>query len=693
VLQRIFHIAIALLAVSCSAAVAQQLGAWSAPQNLGLIVNSACNDMHPTISKDGLSLIFSSNRPFDHWPISASDCLVALHLWVSERDSLDSPWQPPQPLAVLDSPQNSPYEDHSPNLTTDAHWLFFHSSRPGGCNGGGFRELWAAHRRDKRNDFGWETPINLGCALNIPLADDAGPNFWEDDRTGTLYLYFTRDLLPSGPGTDPAGNGFKIYVSTCTADLDRCNRQQLWEPGIYVTELNFPGARDTRTAIRGRDGLEMIISSNRAGTAGVLDLWVSTRLSAQDPWSIPINLNQDNVTKGGDPSVNTTANDSAPALSWDGQRLIFFSNRAGGYGGNDLYMSTRPKLGAYSIIDLGTLGGTTSTACGINDRGQVTGRSAIATGQLHAFLWQNAVMTDLGTLPGRPFSNGRAINNRGQVVGDSSLTGGPPFEAALWENGGVKDLESQLGGTRSFAIGINNRGQVVGGARTVGNLQVHGFLWHDGEMKDLGVLGANDQQSVARAINSRDQVVGNSSLIIADPPSPPNRSFLWQNGEMTDLGTLGGDWAIAWGMNERGQIVGGSFLASGETHAFLWEKGVMTDLGTLRGTSSGSQPPLAASCNLSTPTRAFGGATVGTFSLANGINSRGQVVGRSIALNGEDHAFVWSKGVMTDLNHLIPSASGWTLMEAADINESGQIVGFGAINNQTHAFLLIPDED
>jgi hypothetical protein len=116
---------------------------------------------------------------------------------------------------------------------------------------------------------------------------------------------------------------------------------------VYVTELNFVGARDTRTAIRRRDGLEMIISSNRASTVGGLDLWVATRASAQDPWSIPLNLNQDNADKcaaegvSNCPAINTTFNDSAPALSWDGRTMIFWSNRTGGFGFNDLFVTTR----------------------------------------------------------------------------------------------------------------------------------------------------------------------------------------------------------------------------------------------------------------------------------------------------------------------------------------------------------------
>lgn len=162
---------------------------------------------------------------------------------------------------------------------------------------------------------------------------------------------------------------------------------------------------------------------------------------------------------------------------------------------------------------------------------------------------------------------------------------------------------------------------------------------------------------------------------------------------MTDLGTLGGDWAIAFGINELGQVAGASFTAKGELHAYMWQEGVMTDLGTLGGTTSVAQPRLPASCSLQPHPGAFGGTAVGAFSLANGINNRAQVVGRSIAANGEDHAFLWSDGLMTDLNSVVPAGSGWTLIEAASINGSGQIVCFGTINGQTHAFLLTPDDD
>lgn len=307
---------VAVLVLLTAGAAAQQFSPWSVPVNLGPVVNSASNDQHPTLSKDGLTLIFASDRPGGFGDFD---------LWVSQRDSLDSSWQTPRNLTML----NSSSRDFAPYLTSDGHWLFFHSNRPGGCGG---MDMYATHRQNKRDDFGWEPPLNLGCTLNSPV-DDAGPTFFEDDTTGILYLYFTRNYTPANPA------GFDIYVSTCTADLDSCNRQQLWNPANLVPELSSP-SRDTRTAIRRRDGLEMIISSGRAGGVGNEDLWVSTRESTQDAWSIPVNLDPD-ITS---PVVNSTAFDGAPALSWDGQTLIFFSQRAGGFGGSDLYMSTRQKL-------------------------------------------------------------------------------------------------------------------------------------------------------------------------------------------------------------------------------------------------------------------------------------------------------------------------------------------------------------
>jgi len=313
---------------------AQQLSGWSAPTNVNAmvrsdgtpcppVVNSTADDQHMTLSKDGLSLIFSSNRPGGS---GGQD------LWVTARSSRDDCWGEP---ANLGNVVNSAVQDLAPNLTTDGHWLYFHSRRPGGCGGGTSGELWASHRQDKRDNFGWETPINLGCTINLVGVDQAGPNHFEDEASGTQFLYFTRK-----PNT-ASEDFFDIYVSTCNADIATCNRQGLWSVGEPVAALNSPPdpahgfGRDTRTAIRRRDGLEMILSSKRA--PGLIDLWSSTRATTLDQnWSVPQNLS----------ILNSAANDGAPAISWDGTELYFYSNRTGvpgATGGNDLYVSTRGR--------------------------------------------------------------------------------------------------------------------------------------------------------------------------------------------------------------------------------------------------------------------------------------------------------------------------------------------------------------
>ena len=329
-MKRLSRVPLGLLLLAGTAS-AQGFGPWSQPVNLGPAINSAADDMHPALSKDGLSLYFSSNRPGG---------AGGLDLWVSQRDSVDSPWQQPQNQAML----NTHFDEHAANLTMDGHWMFFYSTRPGGCNGGDSAELWASHRHNRHDALAWEPPINLGCTLNVPGADEGAPAFWRDEDT--LYLYFARNFTPADP------NGFQIYLSTCTEELNECNEQRLWSPAEYVTELNSPGHRTTKTGIRQRDGLEMIVTSNRTGTTGAIDLWVATRASAHDPWRIPVNVNLDNQDKclqagiapESCPSVNTTANDGAAALSWDGKTMLLYSNRSGGMGGNDLYISTRERL-------------------------------------------------------------------------------------------------------------------------------------------------------------------------------------------------------------------------------------------------------------------------------------------------------------------------------------------------------------
>jgi probable HAF family extracellular repeat protein len=85
------------------------------------------------------------------------------------------------------------------------------------------------------------------------------------------------------------------------------------------------------------------------------------------------------------------------------------------------------------------------------------------------------------------------------------------------------------------------------------------------------------------------------------------------------------------------------------------------------------------------------GTLGGRISRGVAINSAGQVTGSAqTAGDATDHVFLYSDGVMTDLNTLIPADSGWILQNGTAINDRGQITGYGAINGEEHAFLLTP---
>jgi hypothetical protein len=288
---------------------AQQFSAWSAPVNLGATINSGPNNQHPAISRNGLSLYYSSDR---------SGTFGKLDIWVSQRPSLEDSWGTPQNLGPN---INSSGNDLAPAFTPDGHWMYFHSDRPGGCGPTGTSDLYVSHRKDKTDDFGWEPAENLGCVINS-IYNDAGPTFFEDEELDITLLYFT-SARPAPPG----GGDFDIYASTLQPD-------GTWGPGVFVPELSSP-FRDTRTTIR-KDGLEMIISSGRPGGVGSEDIWVSTRTTTADLWSTPVNLG--NV-------VNSTFFDGAPVLSRDAKTLYFFSERPSPFGNKrDLYVTTRNRL-------------------------------------------------------------------------------------------------------------------------------------------------------------------------------------------------------------------------------------------------------------------------------------------------------------------------------------------------------------
>ncbi|MGA7931545.1 MAG: hypothetical protein WCA20_36805 [Candidatus Sulfotelmatobacter sp.] len=311
-----------------------------------------------------------------------------------------------------------------------------------------------------------------------------------------------------------------------------------------------------------------------------------------------------------------------------------------------------------NIIDLKTLpeGGYESGAEAVNSRGQVVGWAfntvpdPYSMGdwsplynfyepypysyQNRAFLWENGVMRDLGTLGTGTDAYAVAINERGQVIGISYTSSTPNPIITACSSGGA-----------------------AGGSILPTQ---DPFLWENGKMIDLGSLGGTC--GFPQAINDRGQVIGNSDLV-GDVISYP---FLWEKTTgMQSLGTLGGSFALAEMINDSGQVVGGSYLTGdNQAHAFLWD-GKMHDLGALNNGCS----------------------------WAFGINSQKQVVGNLCDPGGG--VFLWENGgPMVDLNTLVSSTGGLSAYGALEINDRGEIAGAATDgNNNYYAMLVIPCDE
>ncbi|MDQ2732433.1 MAG: hypothetical protein M3Y56_12305 [Armatimonadota bacterium] len=323
----------------------------------------------------------------------------------------------------------------------------------------------------------------------------------------------------------------------------------------------------------------------------------------------------------------------------------------------------------HSILDLGPLPDFSSShALAINSSGQVAGFVEDSNGDCKAVLWTRGTPLDLGTLGGKG-SKAWALNDAGQVVGESFLTGNTLRRAFVWQNGAIHPLDV-AGAPGSAAYAINRLAQAVGQRNgPTGSGTAYAFHYSSGRLAELPSQGLSG--SSAAGINSAGDVVGWN--LTAD--SVLRRACVWKGGQRRDLGTPPGNRSWASAINENGDVVGSWQPEVGDTpspsayyhlevvHAFIWRRGRFTDLGTLKG---------------------------GLSSEAEAVNKLDQVVGQGDIGAGDTHAILWQDGHPFDLNTLIPQASGWTLQEATGINDAGQICGIGLVNGALHGFLLTP---
>ena len=335
----------------------------------------------------------------------------------------------------------------------------------------------------------------------------------------------------------------------------------------------------------------------------------------------------------------------------------------------------------WTFTDLSLQGGIVgdSYALGINNNGDIVGKASFAgldTHDYHATLWSGGVANDLGTLGLE--SSASSINDSGVIAGKAFVTTFPTdFKAALFSIGAdpvnIHPYDIAYSVSSWSGIGdINNSGKMVGSLSTdyYDRLPI---LWSDSEtytILDAGPLNNGN----AHRINNLGQVTGLIAVNKYDSQGNylgwfPEAAFWDADGTLTPLGTFDGKHCFTGGLNDLGQVpVNVDNGNAYERWTYVWQDGAigerLADLG--------------------------GGLTD-----VHAINSDGLIVGTATTADGEKHAVLWQAGEIIDLNDLV-SGTDLILEYASDINEQGQIIGWGVRDDgtatgQTVAFLLSPN--
>jgi len=213
---------------------------WGVPVNLGSVVNSSAQDEHPSISADGLSLYFGSTR---------SGGSGSHDLWVTTRETKDSPWSRP---VNLGSTVNSQYSEWGPDISTDGLSLYFSdylNPRPGGH---GEWDIYVTTRETVSDP--WGDPVNLGPNVNSS-GIDASPDISANGLT--LFLNSARS---GGLG------GSDIWMAR------RKTRNDDWETAINLGPIVNASGFEAQPHIS-YDGSILYFSSERADGSGNVDLW------------------------------------------------------------------------------------------------------------------------------------------------------------------------------------------------------------------------------------------------------------------------------------------------------------------------------------------------------------------------------------------------------------------------------------
>ena len=267
------------------------------PVNLGVAINVPdCCQGQPSISVDGLSLYFVSNRPGGS---GDSD------LWVATRPTEDDAWSVPSNLGPA---VNSPGKDENPCISADGLELYFASNRQGSLGG---HDIWVTRR--PTTEDAWGVPTNLGAIVNTDMMD-ISPCLAADGLT--LYLAcYQRDLTGC----------YDLFVTS------RASTESPWvEPVRLGPDVNYE-YNDCGPSVTA-DGLTLFYARDAIQSSA--NMWMANRGTTSEPWGPAVCLF---------PMFDASSIDCAPSISADGSTLYFESCRVGGFGDSDVWqMSIEP---------------------------------------------------------------------------------------------------------------------------------------------------------------------------------------------------------------------------------------------------------------------------------------------------------------------------------------------------------------
>ena len=246
---------------------------------------------------------------------------------------------------------NSSDYDWSPSIPADGLELYFESDRPGGE---GTYDIWVSTRASKEDD--WGAPTNLGASINTsewqnsPCISADGLELYFNDwglwvvRRATVSdpwgekendSLINVNASNAGSTPDVSSDGLSLFLySRDDGDLyvsTRPTRDDLWSEPVNLgpTVNGVDSTWENSRPTISADGLVLIFTSDRPGGSGRIDLWMTRRSTIDGPWSEPVNLG---------PTINSDKRENQPEISADGRSLLFCSNRD--YGDFDIYQAS-----------------------------------------------------------------------------------------------------------------------------------------------------------------------------------------------------------------------------------------------------------------------------------------------------------------------------------------------------------------